>query len=85
MGPLIGFSGLSIQGAIMRRGQRGKTQKPCGGWDSREKGIGEMEGMGVVFSNHELKAGSLGSCAAEECCGGWKASSTRSTLDIHKQ
>lgn len=26
-----------------------------------------MEMMGVVFTTHELQAGSLGSCVAEEC------------------
>lgn len=37
------------------------------------KGGREMEMMGVVFSTHELRGGSLSSCAVEECCGGWEA------------
>lgn len=39
----------------------------------RGKGDGKMEMMGLVFSTHGLRGGSLSSCAAEECCRGWKA------------
>lgn len=50
------------------------TQKPGGGWDERGEGRWKtMEMMGVGFNTHELRGGSLGSCAAEECCWGWKA------------
>ena len=66
----VEFSSLLIQERVMRRGWREKTHIAGGGWDSRGR---EMEIMGVVFSTHELKGGSLGSCAAEECCWGWEA------------
>lgn len=48
---------------------------------------GEMEMMGVVFSSRELRVGSLGSCGAKECYGGWEAVSidlVPVTYTLHK-
>lgn len=40
----------------------------------------ELNGGGVggeVFNTHELRASSMGSCSAQECCGGGKLSQHR--------
>lgn len=79
---------MSIQVTIMRGGvERKKDAENRWGMGCRGKGDGEMEMMGVVFSTHELRVGSLGSCAAKECCGGWEAFSidlVPVTYSLHK-
>lgn len=71
----------------MRRGWRERHAETR--WGMERKGEGSLKDGkdGFVFSTHELRGGSTGSCVAEECRGGGGGLLllTWSLLCIHKQ
>lgn len=65
---LLNSEACQYKGTIMRRAWDTETR-----WGEGTRGRWRDGNDGGGLQHHELRVGSLGSCAPEECCGGWWA------------